>query len=72
MESISKGSFIKNARLAKGYSQQNLSDLTGIHHVSISRIETDKSIPRLSTLTLICSALDIDYNKAVVLRAKSL
>lgn len=57
------GSIIKNARISKGLSQQDLADLIGKTSTCISQIETNKVIPMRSTLILICSALKLDLNK---------
>lgn len=64
MGNITLGSRIKNARKAKGYTQKYLADLCGVSQQTISLIERDKykSLPHLSTLKLICNALDIAFN----------
>lgn len=59
-EGTTAGYFVYRARIAKGYSQQELSDITGVSTKTINRIERDKLIkPRKSTLDLLFAALDI-------------
>lgn len=54
---------IKNARIAKGYSQNDLSSSSGISSDHISRIECGSINPYLSTLELICKALEISLDE---------
>ena len=57
------GTFIKNARLAKGLSQMDLSILCEVSQQQISHIENGESIPHLSTLKSLCIHLDTDLNE---------
>src|SRR5579859_5186173 len=50
---------VKEARLRKGYTQQELSDLTGISIRSVQRIENGDVIPREYTLRLLTEQLEL-------------
>ena len=54
------GDTIKVARVAKGYTQQQLSDLTGISLRSIQRIEKEAVLPRSYTLQILAAQLGIE------------
>ena len=51
---------MKNCRLAKGYSQYRLSDISGVPRITIIRIERGEVDPRVSTLGRISKALGVD------------
>lgn len=51
---------LKHARLAKGLSQRELSEITGLVQAQISRIEAGTVDPRLSTLVTLAYALDLE------------
>lgn len=51
---------LQAARKAKGLSQRELSDLTGVPQAQISRIETGAVDLRLSTLVALAHALDLE------------
>jgi transcriptional regulator with XRE-family HTH domain len=51
--------WIKEGRLSKGYTQQELSDLTGISIRSVQRIENGEVIPREYTLRLLAEQLGL-------------
>ncbi len=67
MESIATK--IKQARIKKGMSQEELAELSGISLRTVQRIETEQNEPRGKTLQLICETLQIniedllDYGK---------
>lgn len=61
---------IEIARINKGLSQQNLSDLSGVCLSSISKIEAGNSIPQPSTLKKICIPLSLDFEELFKLSAK--
>lgn len=65
VKSITLGTFLKNARILKEFTQQKLSDLTGISVTQISFIENDESKPQFSKLKSLCSALSLDYETVV-------
>ena len=50
---------VKESRLAKGYTQQELSDLSNISVRSIQRIENGEILPRSYTLKTLSSILEI-------------
>lgn len=51
--------WIKDGRLRKGYTQQELADLTGISIRSVQRIENGEVIPREYTLRLLAKQLEL-------------
>lgn len=51
---------IKEIRISKGYSQEELAERSGVSVRSIQRIENGESTPRGSTLQLISKALEVD------------
>ena len=51
---------IKSQRLAKGFTQQQLAELTRVSLRSIQRIENGEVIPRAYTLTILAEHLDFD------------
>jgi len=55
-ESISR--MVKEARIAKGYTQQEISDLTGISLRSVQRIESAEVLPRMYTLKILAQHLN--------------
>lgn len=56
------GAFLKNSRLLKGLTQQELADLSGVNTMTIHYAESGKKVPMLTTLELICSALELDFD----------
>ena len=51
---------LKEARLAKGISQRELSDLSGVPQAQISRIEAGTVDPRTTSLLALAHALDME------------
>ena len=51
---------LKQKLVEKGLSQRRLADLAQVSHVTIGRICSGKSDPRLSTLILIVDVLELD------------
>nr|WP_121273389.1 helix-turn-helix domain-containing protein [Pedobacter schmidteae] len=51
---------IKDARIRKGYSQQQLADLTQLNLRSVQRIEKAEVLPRAYNLNLLAKHLDLD------------
>ena len=47
-------------RLALGLSQQGLADKTGLHRVTIARIETGAVIPTLKTVITLAHVLGVE------------
>ena len=50
---------IVGARIAKGWTQADLAQAVGRHKQSITRLESGTQDPRLSTLIVVCQALDL-------------
>ena len=48
---------VKDGRIAMGYTQQELSDLTRISLRSVQRIENAEVLPRLYTLKLLAKSI---------------
>lgn len=63
MERAALGKRIREARIKKGYTQQNLADLAKIGVVYISEIERGVKMPSLNIFIKIIDALDVsaDY-----------
>ena len=59
------GDFIKEARLKKGMTQEELAAKTDISVRTIQRIEKDEVDPRSYTLQTIASVLEINYEELV-------
>ncbi len=57
------GKFIKELRLKKGLTQEELAEKTDISVRTIQRIENGEVDPRLYTLQSIASVLDIEYEE---------
>lgn len=57
------GEMIKEARMARGYTQKELAELSGISIRSIQRIENGVLEARSYTLKTLCSILDIPWEK---------
>lgn len=53
------GLSIKNARLKKGYSQENVADSLGVGISTISRFESGKLIPNAEQISTLCDILEI-------------
>lgn len=64
---------IKELREAKGLSQEELSEKTGVSLRTIQRIESGESVPRGSTLRQITSSLEVapDYFSTMPLEEKT-
>lgn len=50
---------LRAAREAKGLSQVEAGELSGVHHVSIAKFETEKATPTLRVLYLLAAAYDV-------------
>lgn len=63
MEKEALGKRIRESRISKGYTQQNLADRTGICVMYISEIERGIKMPSLNIFIKIVDALDVsaDY-----------
>jgi transcriptional regulator with XRE-family HTH domain len=56
---------VKDGRIAKGYTQKELAELTNISIRSIQRIENASLLPRSYTLKTIAEALDLPFSAFV-------
>jgi transcriptional regulator with XRE-family HTH domain len=57
--------------LKRGLSLRKLGDLSGVHYVSLVKLEAGRLDPQLSTLLKLCKALQITLNQLVgVYRSK--
>lgn len=56
---------LKEWRERRGLTVRRLGEISGVHYVSIVRIETGQLDPRLSTLLKLCQALHITLNQLI-------
>ncbi len=56
---------LKIVRAQRGLSQRQLEDISGVHHVSIARIEMGQLDPRLSTVRKLAKALNVTISELV-------
>lgn len=56
------GTNVRKARLARGWTQEDLAERTGLASVQVSRIERGKREVRLTTLVRLQRALGVDAN----------
>ncbi len=56
---------LKEWRERRGLSLRKLAEASGVHYVSLVRIESGRLDPRLSTLLKLCKALKISIAKLV-------
>ena len=56
------GKLIKELRIKKGMTQEELADKTEVTSRTIQRIENGEVDPRVYTLQMIAKALEVDYN----------
>ena len=54
------GKAIASARMRKGLSQRQLSELTGYNHSNIAKIETGRYNVSIDILSAICAALGVE------------
>lgn len=59
------GNIIKEARIRKGMTQEELADISRINLRTIQRIENEENEPRPKTLNLISGVLDLEYDALV-------
>ena len=52
-------------RAKRGLSFRKLADLSGVHYVSLIKLEAGRLDPQLSTLLKLCDALGITLNQLV-------
>ncbi len=56
---------IKREREARGWRQQDLSDITGIARPNIARLESGRRMPKISTLQKIAGALGLRMEELI-------
>jgi len=56
---------LKEWRERRGLSQRKLGELSGVHYVSIVKIEAGRLDPRLSTILKLCQALRVSLSQLV-------
>lgn len=56
------GKLIRELRIKKGLTQEELADMTEVSSRTIQRIENGEVDPRAYTLQMIAKALEVDYN----------
>jgi transcriptional regulator with XRE-family HTH domain len=56
---------LKEWRTKRGWSLRELAAESGVHHMSLYRLESGKLDPQLSTLLKLCDALGITLNQLV-------
>ena len=54
---------IAEIRKSKGLSQERLAALSGVHRVTIARLETGKTVPKLPTLKRLAVALGVTLDE---------
>ena len=59
------GEFIKNARKEKGYTQAQVSQMTGIPQNTISWIEKDKGIANIHQCVLLANCYGISVDELI-------
>ncbi len=63
MRQIRIGKFISEMRKKKGLTQSQLADILYVSDKAISKWETDKGFPEITTLVLLCNTLEINLNE---------
>ncbi len=66
MDKKKTGNLIKEARIKKGYTQQELGDMIGVTNKAISRWENGEAFPDVSLLDTLSLTLDLDINEIVL------
>lgn len=61
---------LKEWRAKRGLSLRQLAAQSGIHHMSLYKLEAGKLDPQLSTLLKLCAALDVTLNQLVGVASK--
>ena len=62
MSNISK---LATVRKDKGFSQAQLAQVSGVHRVTIARIETGKISPNIRTLELLAEAMGVGVGELI-------
>ncbi len=56
------GNHLRKIRMSKGFSQQNMAEMLGVHRSAYTYYETGKSEPSFEKLKKICDYLQVDFN----------
>ena len=56
-DAVMRGSNLQRLRRLKGWTQQDLADASGIHQVSIARLEKDRHVAGAHTMARLADAL---------------
>ena len=56
---------LAEVRRQKGYSQEALSAMSGVHRMTIARFESGKAIPKLSTLKKLSETLGVPIDELI-------
>ena len=59
------GSFIKEKRIEKGYSQKDLAEILFVTESAVSKWERGITYPDITLITDICKALDITEHELI-------
>jgi transcriptional regulator with XRE-family HTH domain len=59
------GDRLKNLRIRRALTQQELADRAGVSSNTLNRIELNKAEPHMSTLRKLAKALDVDPSELV-------
>jgi transcriptional regulator with XRE-family HTH domain len=59
------GDRLKNLRIRRALTQQELADRAGVSSNALNRIELNKAEPHMSTLRKLAEALDVDPTELV-------
>ena len=63
MNAILTGQFISRVRMEKGMTQKELAQKVGVTDKAVSKWETGRGIPDISSLDALCNALDVSVNE---------
>ena len=63
MDQVKTGKFISDLRREKGLTQSELADAIGVNAKTVSKWETGRGMPEISTLPLLCDTLGISINE---------
>ena len=62
MDQVKTGIFIQQTRKELGYTQKELADKVGVSDKTVSKWETGKGLPDISSLMPLCDALKVNFS----------
>lgn len=65
MDQVKTGIFIQQTRKELGYTQKELADKVGVSDKTVSKWETGKGLPDISSLMPLCDALKVNVNELI-------